>query len=588
MHHLFNSRGAAASRVRGISLLLALSLGAATLVGCEKPDWTNPDYVSTRLVEGDSAERAMALGKISALEDADQKKLVPALTKVYLEGDANQKDVMKRLVQLRSAEAKEAYMKEVRENSTDYAGAAAEALGEAGVTEALPDLIKLYNSTDDMDTKQGLMRAFSHMPDPQLVGLLTETMALSVDNYPIALHSYSCEILGDIGAKTPEAIDAAAKSALVRGMFLGNLSGQNVASECGIAIQQVGEPMVPLLIKTFSGENDDVKSLLAKYNKAPDYSFPENLVKGKMAVRLGSLKSQAALKPLVDDFNSVKEAPKQLSGTHAVQWRVNEARGLSETINALGQIGDASVVESLAGVVKNEKITEEWDEITDWQVELQLRQDASFALVHLGDRSATGALLEMAEKGLIVDMEKLADRAARSKQPMPMLQRYQFNWMMAESYAFLAGADGAAGLQAVIAKTKEKEIAEKMSSYIPVIEKGAECLNKGDDAAKAGCFDEMLGDKDVLVRKKAAFELSRLPAAAAAPVVAKHLADDYLESREVLTFAAYRAPSKEAIAAIDKILKDEASNGAEYKLDHHRLRLLRAWLENNTGAVAQK
>lgn len=588
MSHLHSSHCAAKMRLRGLSALLALSVGVATLSACEKQDWTSPDYISKKLIEGDSVERSMALNKIGDLEEADQQKLVPALVKVYLEEGANQKDAMSRLVQLRSAEAKDAYLKEVRENPTDYAGAAAEALGEAKVTDALPDLISLYNSTDDNDTKQGLMRAFSFMPDPSLVELLTQTLALDVDNYPIALHAYSCEILGEIASKAPQALNDDAKNALVRGMFLGNMTGQNVASECGVAIQQVGDSMVPLLLQTFAGENDSVNSLLAKYNTAPEYAFPQNLVKGKMAVRLGSLRAKEAVKPLMEDFNSVKEAPKQLSGRHAVSWRVNEARALSETINALGVIGDTSVVSALAGVVKHEKIEEEWDEITDYMVELQLRQDASFALVHLGDRSAAPALLEMAEKGLIVDMEKLAEQAARSGQPMPMLQRYQFNWMMAESYTFLAGADGADGLKAVIAKTKEKEIADKMATYLPVLERSAECLNKEDDAAKAGCFDEMLGADDVVTRKKAAFELSRLPAAVAGPVVAKHLSDDHLESREVLTFAAYRVPTPDTVAVIDKILGDEASNGQEYKLDHYRLKLLRAWLVNNVSAVAQK
>lgn len=588
MYHPFAHRDGAVSRVRGFAVILALGLCAGSLTACEKPDWSDPDYISKRLVEGDAAERTMALKHVGDLDEADQKKLAAALTTVYLDEGANQKDAMKRLVQLQAPQAKDAYMKEVRENPTGYAASAAEALGDAGVTEALPDLMALYESTDDMETKQGLMRAFSHMPDPKLVELLTKTLALSVDNYPIALHSYSCEILGDIGQKTPQAIDDGAKDALVRAMFLGNMAGQDVASECGLAIQQVGASMVPKLLDTYAGNNDGVKTLLAKYNKGPEYSYPQNRVKATMAVRLGALKAEEAVKPFLADINSVKEAPKQFTGNHAVSWRVREGQGLSETINALGRIGDTSVTASLTEVLKNERIDEDWDEITDWMVEIQLRQDASFALVHLGDRSAADALLEMAEKGLIIDLERRAEQLAKAKQPMPMLRRYQFNWMMAQSYAFLAGADGAAGLKAVIAKVKEKEISDKMQTYIPVIEKGAECLNKADAAAQAGCFDKMLGDKDLLVRKKAAFELSRLPAGAAGPVVAKHLGDDHLESREVLTFAAYRVPTESMAAAVDKVLKDEASNGKKYKLDHYRLRLLRAWLKNNSAAVAQK
>jgi HEAT repeat protein len=575
-------------RLKTFAALLALSLCAASLVACEQPDWTNPEYISKRLVKGDSATRAMALQHLDKLETAEQKKVAPALAKVYLEAGPNQKDVMQVLVQLRSPAAKDAYLKEVRENATGYAGAAAEALGDAGVTEALPDLIALYKSTDDMDTKQGLLRAFSHMPDPKLVPLLTETLNLNVDNYPIALHAYSCEILGDIAQKTPQALDDAAKQALVKAMFLGNMAGQTVSRECGLAIQQLGAPAVPLLLKTFQGKNKAVNTLLARYNKPPNYSFPANRVKSVAAVRLGALKANAAVAPFVEDLESVKEAPKQISGEHAIRWRVEEARATSEIINGLGVIGDASAVELLAGIVKKEKIEEEWDEITDYLVEIQLRQDAAFALVRIGDRSATDALLEMAENGLIVDLEKLAARIQDSENPMPIVKRYQFNWMMAQSYAFLVGADGVEGLAEVIRNTEEPELKKKMSSFIPAIEKGAACLKKGDDKAQAACFGAMLASEDLVVRKKAAFELSRLPAAAAGPVVAANLGKADLATREILTFAAYKTPSPELVPAIDKILEDEANKGAKYDLDHHRLKLLRAWLKNNSAAVAQK
>lgn len=584
----FVLRSRAPRHVRTLSAMLGLGLCTMFMQGCEQPNWESPEYISKRLVEGDRAERALALKHLSKLDEAEQLKAAGALSKVYLEADPNQKEAMQLLVQLRAPEAKDAYLKEVRENATGYAGAAAEALGESGATEALPELMKLYQDTDKTDTKEGLLRAFAHMPDPKLVGLLTETLNLDVDNYPIALHAYSCEILGDIGQKTPEALDAAAKKAMVKAMFLGNMKGQTVARECGIAIEQLGEPAVAPLLETFQGKNEEVNTLLARYNKAPEYSFPENRVKSVTAVRLGALLAKQAVEPFVADLNGVKEAPKQLSGSHAVQWRVNEAQATSEIINALGNIGDTQVTALLAGLVKGEKINKEWDEITDWSVELQLRQDAAFALVRLGDRSAASVLLEMAEKGLIVDMERRAEQLVRANQPMPILQRYQFNWILAESYANLAGADGAAGLARVIKATKEAELQEKFASFLPAIEKGAECLNKADDPARAACFGDLLGDKDAGVRHKAAFELSRLPAAAAAPVVAANLQKADLETREILTFAAYRVPGEQTLAAVEKILEDERSQGGEYAMDHYRLKLLRAWLKNNPSGVAQK
>ncbi|QDG54606.1 hypothetical protein FIV42_28825 [Persicimonas caeni] len=567
--------------------LVALCLVPA-LTACEQPDWENPDYISKRLMEDDPTGRTLALQKLGELDEEAKKKVAPALAKVYLDGGQNQKDAMQILVQLRVPEAKDAYMKEVQENATGYASAAASALGEAGVKEAIPDMIALYKSSDDNELKQGLLQAFAHMPDPQMVGLLTETLNLDVDNYPIALHAYSCEVMGEIAQKTPQSIDEPAKQALVKGLFLGNMKGQNVSKECGLAVQQLGSPAVPLLIQTFKGENKEVQDLLLKYNKPPNFSFPANRTKAVAAVRLGGLKTSKAVEPFLADLNSTKEAPEQLSGQHAIQWRVTEAQATSEIINGLGDIGDKKATEVLAGIVKKEKIEEEWDEITDYQVELQLRQDAAFSLVRLGDRAGTDALLEMAEKGVITDLEKLAVQVQGTPREMPITDRYQFNWMMAQAYAYLTDADGLDGLVALIKNTKEKELKKKYESFIPAIKEGGKCLAKGKPADQADCFGKLLASKDKVVAKKAAYELSRLPPQAAGPVVAKNLAHDNLEVREVLTFAAYRVPTKSMVDTIDKLLEDEKDKGGAYKLDHYRMKLLRAWLENNVAAVAQK
>lgn len=591
MNKCFIGRAPISARLRRIAAVAAIAGCGFGLSACDKPDWENPEYISKRLVEGDTAERSMALDHLGNLDREEQKKTAAALNQVYLEAGPNQKDVMQILVQLRAPEAKDAYLQEVRENPTGYAGGAAEALGSAKATEALPDLIELYKSTDSNDTKEGLMRAFRHMPDAKLVELLTETLELDVDNNPIALHAYSCEILGDVAEDSPEALDDAAKKALVKAMFLGNMTGQNVSRECGVAIQQLGAPAVPLLVETFEGKNEAVNTLLNSYNRQPEYEFPANRVKSVSAVRLGALKADEAVDVFLEDLNSTKGLPDGITGAHAANYLRNEGQATSEIINALGEMGAEQAVDLLAGVVKNEKIHDEWDEISDWSVELQLRQDAAAALVHLGDREAAGTLLEMAEKGQVDDMQTLAEAAARQEQPMDPLERYQFNWIMAQSYLQLAGSDAADGLKQIAAASENKDpkLKEKIESFLPAAEKAAECLENDDDAAKAECFGEMLADKeDKEVRLKAAFELSRLPAAAASPVVAANLGVDDMETREALTFAGYRVPSEELASAIDENLEKEKSKGKDYELDHYRKKLLRAWLKNNAGQVAQK
>ncbi len=584
-----NTQGLRRVTARALIIGLLAAVGVGTLSGCEKPDWKSPDYISKRLEEGDTTARTIAIKHISDLKEADQKKVAPALAKVYMDGGGNQKDAMQILVQLRVPAAKGAYLKELHDNATGYASACAEALAEIGDKGALPDMVSMYKSSDDVELKQGLLRAFTHMPDPQMVGMLTDTLNLDPDNYPIALHAYSCDILGDIAQKSPQAINLAAKKALVRGLFLSNTKNQNTAEDCGLAVQQLGSPIVPLLLETFQGKNKSVNTLLLKYDQPPAYAFTQNHAKGVATVRLAALKSKKAVDPILEDLKSKKEAPKQLSGQHAVGWRTKEGQDTSEELLGLGDIGDKKATDVLSDVVKGKYVDDEWDDITDGFVELQLRQDAGTALVRLGNREAASALLDMAKKGVIIDLEKRAAMIQNTKNPMPILQRYQFNWMMAQDYADLAGADGLDGLVALIKETKEPELKKKYKSFIPMLKEGAKCLKRGKPEQQAKCFDGMLASKNALVREKAAYELSRLPAQVAGPVVAKHLVDDHLETRELLTFAGYRVPTKGLVDALDKVLDKEADKTTKpYHLDHNRLKLLRAWLKNNMAAVAAK
>jgi len=69
----------------------------------------------------------------------------------------------------------------------------------------------------------------------------------------------------------------------------------------------------------------------------------------------------------------------------------------------------------------------------------------------------------------------------------------------------------------------------------------------------------------------------------AAPLLAKNIGTDFLDTREVLTSDLYRAPSKEAIEALDALMKKEADrSGADYHLDHLRLKYAKAYLKNHT------
>lgn len=346
--------------------------------------------------------------------------------------------------------------------------------------------------------------------------------------------------------------------------------------------------MTSLLIETFKMKNADVNALLRQYNEVTTFNFPANRAKAASAAQLSMLRAPEAVDRFLEDLGRDKGAPEDLSNKHATSYRVTEVRAVSEQILGLGDLGDPRAADFLKGVVRGEYIEDEWDEITDWMVELEFRQDAALALVRVGHRPATEDLLEMAKNGVIDGLERRAAALEKHDRPMRADQRYQFNWMMAQAYANLAGAEGINGVDSLIEQTQQPALEEKFRSFLPMVKKGAKCLEAGGPTEQATCFDNLLSDNDELVREKAAYELSRLPAAAAGPVVAKHLAHAELDTREILTFAAYRVPHKSMVSSIDDVLEAEKNRrGTDYRIAHTRLRLLRAWLGHNVDVTSE-
>ena len=567
------------------SLLLALiCVGIPLMSGCEQPDWDNPKYISKQLEKGNSTERKLALQKLSDLPEKKKKKAVPGLVKVYEAEGPNQKKAMQMLVSMPDPAAKKAYLAEVKDNTTGYSGGAAEALGESKATETVPQLLKLYTSTGDSDIKQAILRGFQYMPDKSMIKPLTKTLKTSVDNNPIALHSYSCDILGDIAQKSPKAFDKEQIETLVRAHFLSNKKGQSVQRECSLAIQKLGAPAIPVLVKTHKGKNKAVNKLLMKYRN-DSTQFPANRAKVAATQRLTSLRAKEAIDLYLEDLKKTREVPTDLPDKFIRPWLTFEAQAIDEMVLGLGDLNakkaQGMIEDALTGEMK-----ETWSAVIDYRSELQLRQDAAFALVRIGARDAREELMEMATDGVIKKLEQRAAALEKSDQakPMPPLQRYQFNWMAAKAWAHLATGEQIDELKGLIeeGKSRAKKLGEKYESFMPMLELAKKCRAKGSDKKTAKCYGKAIGSEKSQVREKAAWELMHLPKKVSGPVLTEKLGTEHLGTREILTYALFHNPSKSAIAKIDKVLEKESDETAKsYKLDHYRLKLLRAWLKNH-------
>jgi HEAT repeat protein len=566
---------------------LTLGLLAAALLvaaGCQRADWSDPTYITQQLREGNITEQKVGLKKLSDLSEEKQAEAVPAVVEVYESGNMNQEQAIELLVDLRVEEAKDAYMKELKENNAGYAGAAAAALGETGATDAIPDMLELYKSTRADDTRLAILRGFQHMPDKRMVDPLVETLDLSVDNHQIALHSYSCEILGDIAQDNPDAFEESAQRALVRARFLSNKTGQSVEKECSLAIQQLGEPAVPILVETFKGENEQVNQLLMKYRN-DSAKYPPNRAKVGAIASLTAMRADKAVDLYLDDLDRERERPSTMPRKFLRSWWTKEAEALDKMILGVGDLG-ADKAKGLLGDVLTGKMNDKWSEVLDYQSEMQLRQDAAFALVRLGAREATDVMMKMAEGGVIKGLERRA-RALEQKEdmePMSPVDRYQFNWMVAKAYSYLATGEELEAMKSLInAQPDEREeLREKLKDFLPAIKLAKKCLAEDSADAKASCFGDAIDADKETKRKKAAWELMWLPQEAAAPVIVENLSTDDLGTREILEQALYRNPSEAAIDEIDKLLEEEADETSEgYQRDRNRLKLLRAWLENH-------
>lgn len=561
---------------------LGLLVGASLIFGCETPDWEAPAYISGQLTDGDATQQRIALEHLGRLTDEKQRECVPALANVYKDAGPNQKDAMAILVQLRDKASTEAYLSELKTNTTGFAAASAEALGEIGAKEAIPDMLELLKSTDSTETKIGIIQSFKHMPDAKLVPPLIDILKLDVDSFPIALHAYACEVLGEIALSDPAAIDDAAAKQITLTIFFSNNKNQNVDRECGLAVQALGKKAEGELIKIFKGERDDVQKLMMKYD-TPNAPFPQNHPKLIASKRLASLRSAPGATVMIADLDSVKAAPKELRGNSAVSWRVKEGQSASETIYALGDIGDPAAIEVLHKILLND-IQKQWDDITDGMVELQLRQDSASALNRIGDRKALDALYKMAKEGVVIDFEKRAAMLEGRGQAVKEVERYQFNWIVAQEFANLATGDRLESFRELVESTSKKypDLGKKLATFIPMIELAKECEAKGDAKAQAACYGAKLSDPKPDIRAKAAWELTRLPAEASSAVIIANLGTDFLDTREILTAGLHRMPSKEALAKVEEIMKKESNkNAAAYRLDRFRLALLRANLTNS-------
>lgn len=578
-------------RLTAAVLIAAMAL---TAVGCEKPDWENPDYVAQMLAEGDERQKRQAVELVRHFPEDRRDEIAPSLTAIYLESDELRDDVMQYLIQWRTSGAAEAYVEEMKTDATGYAEHAAEVLGRIEHRESIPAMIEAFEATGNEERRDGILRGLARMPHPSVTPIAVEVLGLNVDNHRISMLAHTCDMVGDLALEHPEAIEEDLMRALARAVFLSDEMRRTVHRECRVAIQKIGEPMVPYLVELFNEENEDVQRLLMTYEQSTDeYQFPFNRAKHEAALLLTAMRSPTALELFLEDMTATKELP-EFGGARRASWVIQEAQILGEMMYGLGEFGDPSARAVLERALTGDLVRSEWSAITNDASDFQFRQNAAEALARLGDRAARPALLRAARADIIRGMARHFASVARQAQqreednPYSEADQHLPQWKAALAYVYLAEAGDRQTYVNFVESLDEGTFREKVESFIPAFDVMDECEGNEDASERAQCFGGFLDSEDEYVRNKAIYELSRLDSDSAGPIIAEAIRTSDLSMREVVVFAGYRVPTPELVTAIDEILEEESGRSArEYRQDRQRLQILRAFiLRNDTSSIA--
>ncbi len=460
-----------------------------------------------------------------------------------------------------------------------------------GAAKAVPpEAVRLVEDVreEDLETRDLALQSMAASPHPVMVPALLEVLALDVDSYPIRHHAFACEALGNLAQTHPEAISPAVIESVTLAMLYANQMGQSLQRECSLAVQKFGEPAVPALLEMFAQKRDDVRQLLRRYNKPKMQAYPQNVATLYAAAALSNMRTASALEPFMKFLEEQRVVPQYLRGQAAVQWRIREGEAISEVLRGLADIPGTKQIELLRETVAGKRIDEEWDEVTDALVAVILRQDAGKALNALGDRASVDVLLTTARDGRIEGLEKRCEMLKDQNKTESDFREWeldcnQLNWMSFRSAALLSDGTDTARFAAVAASFRKSApaVADKMREAMAAVELAQTCRKAGAAAAVADCYAAKLGSDDDVVRQKAAWELTRLPAKVALPHIWSNLGTVQLDVREIFSMQLYRMPDAKTVEVIDELLASPPKGTPDGKLGRRMLELLRAWTVNN-------
>lgn len=530
-----------------LAAILALTLAAGT--GCSETDPSKPATWISKLDRKDSkvvADAARELRKMKAQE------AVPALIPLLSHEDANvRNEAAYALMEIGDPAAVKPLIDAIdlqsRAKGMERANTRiAEALGSLGDKQAVPALLKMTSSRDDL-VRLAAVASLGKLRDDKAVSTLLRFV--DEEHTPPLITKRAIEALGHIQA-------AEAIPALLRAMVL-ERKGVSFYLEASYALFQLGDLAVQPLIDLASGKNKEYETWAAEHNRAAAGYL------SKAAVVLSDLGAQQAAPSLIK----------------LLTWEDPTGNGVFELLvrgTAAESLGRLRVKEAAAPIAA--QITVE---------EANIREKYAYALALIGDTrqlprlsAATSNGHWSARKSAITGLALLGSGAQKGTIEAIIAKESPdaiFKSCMAEPGAPMEG-------EAMKTARCEKQKADRpkfLQEELGRLLAGEECKDQ------ATCWVGKLSDENPRVRERAALELGKLGEASAVPALAKAASDDHLLARRAAFIALdllsgkpeAKAELKKVVEPLKKQLVEEAGR-AHTKVVNEDLRRVVWKLEN--------
>jgi|GEM_PF-919174 len=508
-------------------------------------------YWGARLENEDARERDRALNKLAELKPEEAKQALPNLYKALKSKNKDVRPKSAKLIgKLGDASSVQPLIDgidmDARSTATpdDKAAAVAneriaKALGRlapAGDEKVAKSLSRLI-SLPQLEVQLAAVQALGKMKAKGAVEDLIYVADAHDNNFMV---KNAIIALGDIG-------DPAAVEVLIKNMFFER--GVSFYIESSYSLFQIGKPAVDDLIKLYNNQYEAIE---------------------KFHVEKGVQKAKA-IQVLID-----------IGGDPRIEKLILDAAKIppNDTANSLARVFGQQQVGRLGLQAGKATLLTKWDDIDQSKSEHSLN-----GLVQLGAKDKAAQLLAMTTFDGFVAQCMALDK--RNKKSTCEAASSQVRPARVLPLSRLAPGSMLKDFEGMLKLEKDRLAAEKdakkqagIKKLIKAIEEGkkrveaaAACDGKGKD-----CWMKMAEDKDAFKRERAGYELLWMNDKATAEVQRKLVVDKDNEVRFTGILYVWRSLDKEALAPIQKALKEEKGK-AQYVRINQDLRRLEVKLQ---------